>query len=497
MPKKSSGFAMFMFEYKKREERAGRKFPNGLKSVHEDPGCDREWKQLSERERERYKQMGKATDLVTKKKKKTGTGECMDEVEKQRKRELDFQADMNQDIENTVMKGVEMQDLAKRKFFFIHSNWFYTRKYDNGDFEYFPAEFALAEFSLENGVTQVYHEILKDNVMVGYTREAKETSQETHQIPVPNTLECAEGDYSKMCYKVLQLLKPYKVGGKYPPVYTMQKNNAPVKSLLKKLMESIDLCDETVIVYDLEILLSNLCNANSDDNKFPVVMAEHELVKDTFSFIQGLDCDYHKTLDGTSQFCSMSNVKRWAYTICDCCCEQLKIEMIEGIHYPKKVTFDSLSTNPVTTLFNQMSLENQSIKSMTGVSNAHRLAVSGRTEEEELRRRNQKTTITVVKYTSDEAQVQAPIAPNVPSFTPKPLLSHVASNSATEEYQRPLRAPYSKSSIAAIVGETKQHAFHEEDFPSLGVSSGRGRGNRRAMKEQKQSAGRGRGIALS
>lgn len=493
MPKKVSGYVLFMLDYKKREERRGRKFPNGIKSVQEDPGCGKEWEQLSEREKDRYKQMGKESDMVMKKKKKTGTGECMDLVEREKKRELDFQSDMNQDIENIVMKGVEMQDLAKRKFFFIHSNWFYTRKYDNGDFDYFPAEFAIAEFSLENGVTQVYHEILKDDVKVGYTREAKETSQETHQIPVPNTLECAEGDYNKMCYKLLQLLKTHKVGGKYPPIYTMKKNNPPVKSLLKKLFESEDLCDETVIVYDLEILLSNLCNANSNDNKFPVVMAEHELVKDTFSFIQGLDCDYHKTLDGTSQYCSMSNVKRWAYTICDCCCEQLDIEMLEGIHYPKKVTFDSLSTDPMASLFNKLSLETQSIKSMTGVSNAHRLAVSGRTEAEELKRRNEKTTITVIKYSSDEPPVQT----QAPSFTPKPLLSHVASNSASEEYQRPLRAPHSKSSVAAIVGDTKQHAFNEEDFPSLGVSSGRGRGNRRAMKEQKQTNGRGRGMAWS
>lgn len=65
------------------------------------------------------------------------------------------------------------------------------------------------------------------------------------------------------------------------------------------------------------------------------------------------------------------------------------------------------------------------------MSNAHRLAVSGRTEAEELKRRNEKTTITVIKYSSDEPPVQTQ-APSAPSFTPKPLLSHVASNSASE-----------------------------------------------------------------
>lgn len=41
---------------------------------------------------------------------------------------------------------------------------------------------------------------------------------------------------------------------------------------------------------------------------------------------------YHKNIDGGSQFCSLAIIKRWAYTICDYCCHELGIALIPGIH---------------------------------------------------------------------------------------------------------------------------------------------------------------------
>lgn len=69
----------------------------------------------------------------------------------------------------------------------------------------------------------------------------------------------------------------------------------------------------------------------------------------------------------------MSTVKRWAFTICDCCCEQLNIEMKEGIHYPKKVIVDAEEiAASLESQFNQLAIDNISIKSMTGVSSTKR-----------------------------------------------------------------------------------------------------------------------------
>lgn len=126
--------------------------------------------------------------------------------------------------------------LQHRKFFFIHSNWYHTRTLENGNFDYIPAEFAIAEFSLELGVTNIYHEILKAEIHIGFTRETMETSQETHQLAWD--LPTAEYRFDVMCDKMQKLLRPHRKNGKYPPLYTSKKNDPPVKSLLKKLSKS-------------------------------------------------------------------------------------------------------------------------------------------------------------------------------------------------------------------------------------------------------------------
>ena len=78
-------------------------------------------------------------------------------------------------------------------------------------------------------------------------------------------------------------------------------------------------------------------------------------------------------MDGTSQYCSMSIVKRWAFTFCDYCCENLGIEMQAGVHLPLKVklNFENMS-DTIHELSDKMSMvdiqEVIGIKSMTGVS---------------------------------------------------------------------------------------------------------------------------------
>jgi hypothetical protein len=51
MPKKSkpNGFMFFMLEWKLKEERKGRTFPNGLKDVQSDPKCNYAWRVSNER----------------------------------------------------------------------------------------------------------------------------------------------------------------------------------------------------------------------------------------------------------------------------------------------------------------------------------------------------------------------------------------------------------------------------------------------------------------
>lgn len=474
-----------MHEFKRREEKKGRAFPGGLKDVQADPQCNKEWQSMNPVKKAEYNNRAKNQKQTGGK--KTGVGECMDTVRNDAKRKEDFKHNMIEDIENEVAEGMEFDTLASKKFNFIHTNWFYTRSLEGNEFDYIPAEFAVSEFSLEHGVTGIYHEILKTEILIGYRREAMETSQETHQLPWD--LSCACDDFSYMCNKLKEFLEPNRKDG-YPPLYTSGKIKPAVEALVKRLIRSQNLPENTFRVYDLEVLFMSLRNAAQQKSDmaadFKTVMAEYELIKDAFSFTPGLDCDFHKNLDGTSQFCSMSIVKRWAFTICDYCCPNMGIKEIVGVHVPLRSNPELLDSalNGLTDQIDLMNLQDTiGIKSITGVSKEYRMRVSERTDAEEQRRRKDKTHVTVINFAEKKAEPDSIVVPSAATKTP--------------EFQLPLRRPTTASQALGWGqrGAPQQHSFNESDFPSLGVSAGRGVGNRRRQNETKPSVGRGRGIA--
>ena len=121
------------------------------------------------------------------------------------------------------------------KFIFIHTNWFCKKSIGINKYEFFPAEFAVAEFSIENGIEDVYHELLKAKIPLGWRRDAIEISQQTHQIPL--NLEDAENDFSVMYDKFTKFLDARKTGNKYPPLFTLKDLYPAVESLLTKMID--------------------------------------------------------------------------------------------------------------------------------------------------------------------------------------------------------------------------------------------------------------------
>lgn len=131
--------------------------------------------------------------------------------------------------------------MHKLKFYFIHVNWFYRREVENTPGDFCPAEFAVAEFTMEHGVSRTYHEILYIKSATGYTREALENSQNSHKIP----LELANGekDFALMYDKLIEFLRPEDNANKLPPLFTLETFNTlsvknPVHSLLRKMSET-------------------------------------------------------------------------------------------------------------------------------------------------------------------------------------------------------------------------------------------------------------------
>lgn len=111
----------------------------------------------------------------------------------------------------------------------MHVNCFFER-HNGQSVEHFPAEYAIGAFSLENGIDDVYHEIVSTPIPLGYKREALETSKSTHNIPIE--YEGGENDFVKMREKLLNFLESRKIGNAYPPIFTLRSLGNIVRSVL-------------------------------------------------------------------------------------------------------------------------------------------------------------------------------------------------------------------------------------------------------------------------
>lgn len=127
-------------------------------------------------------------------------------------------------------------DLEKIKFIFIHVNWFYKREVGINRYKFVPAELAVAEFSLENGVENVYHEIINAKIDLGFRRDAIETSMETHKIPIQ--IPEGQSDFTVMYNKLTEILRSNMTGTRFPPLFVAKDLTPAVKSLLEQMAEA-------------------------------------------------------------------------------------------------------------------------------------------------------------------------------------------------------------------------------------------------------------------
>ncbi|XP_017885625.1 protein maelstrom-like [Ceratina calcarata] len=331
--KAKNAYYFFMRDWRAEQNTPHRSF----EEIAADPRCNEEWKNLPSIRRDQYEALAKENKILCQRSlsKNSASRKNLREIEEQEKREEEFRHNMLQYVSSVVSMGLKHDNLETLKFLFIHVNWFYIKSIGMNKYEYGPAEFAVAEFSLKNGIQNVYHEILNITIPLGWMREAIETSKETHQIPV-NFSE-GESDFCLMYTKLVKLLESYKTENKFPPLFTVESTTNAVNSLLLMMTEAANRSIDEFQVYSLETLFAELRNVivrKTEGQSIPLVIAEIEFGKDIFNFTPGAGCYFHKLLDNGSQYCSKSVVTRWGYTICDYCCIHMNIDMVEGVHYP-------------------------------------------------------------------------------------------------------------------------------------------------------------------
>lgn len=472
MPKKQApnAFYFFMRDWKKRQEKAGRTFPNGMRDVQTDSKCSEEWNSLTKAQKSVYESAAKDAKIAMKEAvKKTGVGESISAVEREAKERQAFIEQMNVFIEQHVDHYNRTEGLRNLKVYFIHLNWLCCRVLEDKSHSYHPAEFAVGRFSLENGIEDFRHSLIWMKLPLGMTREALEISQQSHKLPceVPSGVE--ESRYDEIYDTLYSFMKEDIKNGIMPFLYTAKAVEEPVKCFLRNACRAVGKPNDHFIVYHLETLFLYIQNAAAEAKKKPAmtaVIAEYELAKDVFSFTPGIECQFHQKIDNTSQFCSLSIIRQWAFTFCDHCCENLDIELRPGINCPKNYQLGGVYA--LTEGIDNMSLASQpKIMSMTGVSEDHRMKASGRTYKEDQERRKKSKPVEII----DHSEIKKKPIPTV---------------NPTTKLQRPLRIPNTKSYAFVSNDDT----VFDKEFPPIG---GRGLPRKNATENPFPAFGRGRG----
>ncbi|XP_017879308.1 protein maelstrom 2-like [Ceratina calcarata] len=208
-------------------------------------------------------------------------------------------------------------------------------------------------------------------------------------------------------------------------------------------------------VYSTEVLFNEVLNAalkhTEGEDPIPIAVATLEFEKDIFAYTSGSECDFHKFLDNTAQYCSKSIVTRWGYTMCNYCCKHLNIEMIEGVNYPASQEKDEATGTNVDELAARMewlTAGEKKKKDMNGVCNSHQLKVSAGSHSQEQRGR--------VKSESLEINDHGKVGAGSSSETNTDRLP-----------QRPLRMP-KVMPISLQVSNNTDDSSYEDSFPPIG-----------------------------
>ncbi|XP_014607731.1 PREDICTED: protein maelstrom-like [Polistes canadensis] len=331
--KKRNAFFYFMLDWRKKVEKCGMFFAS-LKEVQNSPECSEAWQNLSSHEKQHYNDLAKKTlsDNV----KLNCRGEPI-ELVKQKEYELaEFNRVMRNHISNTINDNLSNEKLNQVKFYFLHFNWLYI----TNDGIYIPVEYAIGEFTLQDGITRFHHKILNIKPKIGYAWQSTEISRNSHKI-LPE-FSGGEKDFRRLYFEFIEFLKPGKINNEYPPLFVTKKIYDGVPSFLDQLADAAD-CENTFIIYSIEVLFTALRNAALIRKGIDAIsesVGEQEFGMEKYMYEKNIECSYHEIIDGGSQFCSLSLIRQWSYIICDYSCDGLGIEYRPGFNCAASLSKD-------------------------------------------------------------------------------------------------------------------------------------------------------------
>ena len=216
---------------------------------------------------------------------------------------------MNDDIVRTI----KAPNVMEHRFHIMAVN-IWMEDESTGDI--IPAEIALVEMSLKNGVTRKYIQLIDPGeVPAGFKSDLKLNSDKYHDIWIDNPeLTDSYGDILDAVVDILKVRKNERFGGqnmtfntshnisqpegiqcanthKLLPVYVMPSEKKTISGAMNWLTRQANK-DVTLIFYDLEFMFQQLVAASPSDSqtKLSLGAAEAYLTRDIFLYMSSVSC---------------------------------------------------------------------------------------------------------------------------------------------------------------------------------------------------------------
>ncbi|KAK3611248.1 hypothetical protein CHS0354_003877 [Potamilus streckersoni] len=349
MPKKQArnAFYFYMKDLEQQLRREGRVFPNGIQDVV--PIAHPRWKVLEEKEKERYEKMAK--EYKAKMRGRDGDRYKEDNIgnvlalrkdpytEKEKKKTRE-----RKDVRSKWPPGKE---LANETFYFIN----FQTLCETEEGEFLPAEIAVIEYSIKNGITKNLHRFIEPgSIPTGYRYTCIANSENNHKIPV-ESFELADVNYRGLWIQLENFVNPNQEKEEYPPLYYLHADNS---------YECVDYCLRWIHsraclgipnrlrkVYSLDGLVVDLFSHVGVEVSETSIISM--LTSNTWDYEEKTRCEFHEKKECIH--CSLGIVNRYGYAISDSICHLFNVNLTEK-HVPMKssvagVKMLSRSTMPV------------------------------------------------------------------------------------------------------------------------------------------------------
>lgn len=337
MPSKKSAFQVFVACHRSDEINKGNKVPKFSELITK---LSPIWNTLTDDEKEKYKVLAKKYNSTKK--------QPLKQISNLQKDSHDYW-EMKKHL--TEMFGCISNDeeLFKKKFILLHINC-HTQ---NEEQYYFPAEIAALEFSLIDGISRTYHQIIgiSKNYPRGFAGSMRQFSNNFHQILC---FDEHPDDYQQIILEFSTFLKDGIINHAdlkegtldLPYLFTIESeigtNMMKTKNSLERLYstayppdKSIDgeSCKSIFKIGSVERLLLEIkkkLNLNLDTQNLRSGNSVNDILEsDMYGY--GLGCKYHE-LREISYMCSKARIIQWMSNICRHVCENTGLSLKPGKH---------------------------------------------------------------------------------------------------------------------------------------------------------------------